>query len=173
MNDEHSFNIRQIQRALRILHKNGEDIPLVYEDGIFGPETEKAVIAFQALHGLEPNGIVDYETWVRLMEAANVYLIRNEEPFPIFPYVSNEKSGTMPGKKGKAVGYLQMMLRDIAEIYSGFDNVEITGINDPATQEAIILIHECGADEPCDGRLDRRAWNSVARLFNAVQQKQV
>ena len=47
MNDEHDFNIRQIQRALRILHKNLEDIPVVFEDGIFGEETEKAVKAFQ------------------------------------------------------------------------------------------------------------------------------
>ena len=84
MNGEHEFNIRQIQRALRILHKNLEDIPPVFEDGIFGEETERAVIAFQAQNGLEPTGIVDYETWVRLMESANEYIQKNAEPFPMF-----------------------------------------------------------------------------------------
>ena len=71
MNEEHEFNIRQIQRALRIFHKNGEDIPIVFEDGIFGEETERAVLAFQKQNNLPENGIVDYETWVLLMESAN------------------------------------------------------------------------------------------------------
>ena len=77
LNEEHEFNIRQIQRALRILHKNGEDIPIVYEDGIFGPETEKGIIAFQSQNDIPANGIVDYETWVRLMEKANEYIRKN------------------------------------------------------------------------------------------------
>ena len=70
MNEE-QFNIRQIQRALRILHKNNEDIPVVYEDGIFGEETEKAVIAFQLQNNLSATGVVDYETWFLLMKKAN------------------------------------------------------------------------------------------------------
>lgn len=168
MNGEHEFNIRQIQRALRILHKNGEDIPVVFEDGIFGKETEDGVKAFQKLMGLEQNGIVDYETWTKLMEEANKYIEKNKEPFPIFPYVDDEKSGALPGKNGGAVKYIQLMLKDLSKEYSGFDNVEITGINDPATRDAIILIHECAEGEPCDGRLDKNTWNSVARLFNAI-----
>ena len=168
LNEEHEFNIRQIQRALRILHKNGEDIPLVYEDGIFGEETEKAVLVFQRQNNLPANGIVDYDTWVRLMESANEYIRKNAEPFPIFPYVSDEESSVLPEDEGKAIWFLQAMLIAIAEKYSGFDKVELTGINDKATQNAIILIHECEEGEKCDGALTRRTWNSVARLFNAI-----
>jgi peptidoglycan hydrolase-like protein with peptidoglycan-binding domain len=105
LNGEHDFNIRQIQRALRILHKNGEDIPIVYEDGIFGEETERGIIAFQAQNGLSPNGIVDYDTWVLLMEKANEYIRKNAEPFPIFPYVSDEESSVLPRKKERQFGF--------------------------------------------------------------------
>jgi hypothetical protein len=35
-------------------------------DRVFGPETEKAVIAFQSEQGLEPNGIVDPKTWAKI-----------------------------------------------------------------------------------------------------------
>lgn len=35
-------------------------------DRIFGPETERAVIAFQSEQGLEPNGIVDPKTWAKI-----------------------------------------------------------------------------------------------------------
>ncbi len=168
MNEEHDFNIRQIQRALRILHKNGEDIPIVYEDGIFGEETERGVIAFQVQNGLVPNGIVDYDTWVLLMEMANEYVRKNAEPFPIFPYVSDEESSVLPDEKGKAIWFLQAMLLAIGEKYSGFEEVELTGINDEATRRAIISIHECEEGEKCDGSLTRSTWNSVARLFNAI-----
>ena len=168
MNEEHNFNIRQIQRALRILHKNGEDIPNVYEDGIFGEETERGIIAFQTQNGLSPTGIVDYDTWVLLMEKANEYIRKNAEPFPIFPYVSDEESSVLPEEEGKAMWFLQAMLIAIAERYSGIDGVILNGINDEATRNAIKYIHKCEADENCDGALTRKTWNSVARLFNAI-----
>ena len=168
MNEGHNFNIRQIQRALRILHKNGEDIPNVYEDGIFGEETERGIIAFQTQNGLSPSGTVDYDTWVLLMEKANEYVRKNAEPFPIFPYVSDEESSVLPEEEGKAMWFLQAMLIAIAERYSGIDGVVLNGINDEATRNAIKYIHECEADEKCDGALTRKTWNSVARLFNAI-----
>ena len=37
--NERTESVRQIQRALRTLHKNGSDIPEIKEDGIFGSET--------------------------------------------------------------------------------------------------------------------------------------
>ena len=168
MNDEHDFNIRQIQRALRILHKNGEDIPVVYEDGIFGPETERGIIAFQLQNGLSPDGIVDYETWVRIMESANEFIRKNAEPFPIFPYVNDEEDAVLPDEEGKAIWFLQAMLIAIGEVYSGFDGVKLNGKNDEATKNAIIYIHGKTEGEPTDGTLSRRTWNSVARLYNAI-----
>jgi len=110
LNEEHEFNIRQIQRALRILHKNGEDIPIVYEDGIFGEETERAVIAFRAQNGLSANGTVDYETWVLLMERANEFIRKNAEPFPIFPYVSDEEDSVLPDEEGRRYGFCRQCL---------------------------------------------------------------
>ena len=166
MNEE-QFNVRQIQRALRILHKNGEHIPLVYEDGIFGKETEDGVIAFQKLNGIPQTGVVDYETWVLLMERANAYILKNAEPLPIFPYV-DEEDAVLPEEEGKAMYFLQAMLLAIGEKYSGFDDVVLNGKNDVATRNAIKKIHKCEADEACDGALTKRTWNSVARLFNAI-----
>ena len=125
MNEEHRFNISQIQRALRILHKNGENIPIVFEDGIFGEETERAVIAFQVLNDFPANGIVDHDTWVLLMENANRYIRENAVPFPIFPYVSDKENPVLPEEEGKAIWFLQAMLIAVGEKYSGFDKVEL------------------------------------------------
>ncbi len=168
MNNEHEFNIRQIQRALRILHKNGEDIPIVYEDGTFDEATKRGVIAFQALNGLEPSGIVDYETWVLLMEQANEYIRKNAEPFPIFPYVSDEENAVLPEEEGKAIYFLQAMLLAIAEQFTGFDEVKLTGKNDTATKNAIAYIHHKTEGEHGKDTLNRETWNSAARFFNAI-----
>lgn len=37
-------------------------------DGIFGPQTENAVKAFQTKKGIKPTGIVDNETWERMFK---------------------------------------------------------------------------------------------------------
>lgn len=169
MNNEHTFNIKQIQRALRILHKNGEDIPIVYEDGIFGEETERAVIAFQMQSQKEPTGIVDYATWVSLMEKSDEYIKKNAEAIPIYPFINNDENAVMPNESGSAVWFLQAMLISIGKRYSGFDKIVLNGINDEATRNAVIFIHKCAFDELCDGALTKSTWNSVARFFNAIQ----
>ena len=52
-------------RALQIL-LTGRGFP-ADADGIFGPKTEEAVIAFQKANGLEPDGIVGKLTWSALL----------------------------------------------------------------------------------------------------------
>ena len=42
-------------------------IPLVVPDGIFGPRTREAVVAFQRSFGLEPDGIIGPQTWDRIV----------------------------------------------------------------------------------------------------------
>jgi len=56
-------SVRIIQQRLNAL---GQTPPLV-PDGIFGPRTEAAVIAFQRRFGLTPDGIVGPITWAELM----------------------------------------------------------------------------------------------------------
>ncbi len=52
-----------MQQYLLFISSVMPDIPPVIPDGIFGPDTTKAVIAFQTLYGMEPNGIIDENTW--------------------------------------------------------------------------------------------------------------
>lgn len=56
-----------IQQLLAFISTVIPEIPPVELDGVFGPETTAAVIAFQRLYGIEPDGIVDEETWNRIV----------------------------------------------------------------------------------------------------------
>jgi N-acetyl-anhydromuramyl-L-alanine amidase AmpD len=59
----------QVKRLQRLLRNHGQLGPPAQLDGDFGPVTEAAVRAFQALHGLEPDGIVGPLTWGALLGA--------------------------------------------------------------------------------------------------------
>ena len=52
---DQSSAVAELQRALGIA-----------DDGIFGPKTRAAVVAFQKAHGLLPTGKVDVKTWLKL-----------------------------------------------------------------------------------------------------------
>lgn len=58
--------VQQLQYMLRVMAEYVSTIETVEMDGIFGPKTEEAVIAFQRFAGLTPDGIVGPATWAAL-----------------------------------------------------------------------------------------------------------
>lgn len=61
-------SVRQMQEQLNAIANVYTVIPKVAVDGVFGPQTEEAVKAFQQTFGLPANGIVDLPTWYRISE---------------------------------------------------------------------------------------------------------
>ena len=56
--------IREVQKFLYVIsYRVNSDVPRVAIDGIYGPETEAAVIAFQEIYGHSASGSVDRETF--------------------------------------------------------------------------------------------------------------
>lgn len=56
----------EVQKYLRVKGFNPGSI-----DGVFGPRTEEAVKSFQEASNLTPTGIIDLETYNRLMSDAS------------------------------------------------------------------------------------------------------
>ena len=70
-NGSRGQSVRQLQFMLRVLSEYVDAIPPVTQDGIFGPRTREAVIAFQRYVGLTPDGIVGPATWTALYDRAS------------------------------------------------------------------------------------------------------
>lgn len=57
-----------IQQFLMFISGVIDGIPSVIPNGIFGPETTESVIAFQKIYELDPDGIINEETWNKIVE---------------------------------------------------------------------------------------------------------
>ena len=64
--------VRLMQTFLSDLRKPYPSLPAVTVDGVFGANTEAAVIFFQRLFGLVPDGIIGPDTWYAIIEQRNL-----------------------------------------------------------------------------------------------------
>lgn len=165
--NDHATHVRRIQRALRILNRNGVDIPEVFEDGIYGDETTNSVSDYQRQKGFEPTGVVDKETWDSLMNDAALFIERNAPARPISPFLDGSGKACA-GEECWTMYFAQSMLKFLATVYSGFKNVEVSGVNDPATAESLRYLQERSDTDYSDGTLDKTTWNALAALFTVV-----
>ena len=164
IHQDQDLYIRELQTYLRTVATRHIEIPLIAVDGIFGPETTQAVIAFQESFGLEPTGRVNRQTWDAIY-AEYTRILKVEapaealRPFPAPDYVM------MPGDTGNLVFFLQIMLDTISERYSNLPPVKKTGIYDEDTQRAVQQMQQLGGLEP-NGKTDKATWDKIPRLYN-------
>ena len=71
-----------IQEVLAYISTIVPEIPYVQPDGRYGPETTAAVTVFQRIYGLEPTGIVDEETWNKLISVYRELRFGDTMPTP-------------------------------------------------------------------------------------------
>jgi len=71
-----------IQEVLAYISTIVPEIPYVQPDGRYGPETTAAVTVFQRIYGLEPTGIVNEETWNKLISVYRELRFGDTMPAP-------------------------------------------------------------------------------------------
>jgi len=60
---DHNDDVIRLQETLNVIGHFHNEIPHLAENGSFGPITESAVVMFQELVGIYPDGIVNEYTW--------------------------------------------------------------------------------------------------------------
>jgi len=65
-------SVRLMQSFLSELRSPYPSLPAIAVDGIFGPNTQAAVVGFQRLFGLTPDGIIGPVTWYEIIRQRNL-----------------------------------------------------------------------------------------------------
>lgn len=162
--DNHRTEIYELQTMLRLLSQTDSLLPVINPDGIFGAETEKAVLAFQTGAGLTPTGIVDFGTWTAVTNAYQNALRLTRRGLALFPFPNGDYR-VKKGENSDLVYIIQLMLSSIDVAYDIFDNIDISGIYDEKTETAVRIFQRINRLAET-GIVDNITWDRLALDHN-------
>ena len=164
---ETGIDVQTLQYYLNfIAYFSDGALPSVSVDGIFGPSTTAAVIAFQNLLGIPADGIVGLQTWIQLEQAYQDILRtlppgiegNRAKPYPGF-FLSE-------GQQNESVRDLQTYLRGIAEYTGVIPVIPVTGYFGSQTKAAVSAL-QAQNGLPVNGAVGPVTWNLIRRLYDA------
>lgn len=161
---EKQSEIYELQSMLRLIAQTDNSIPLINPDGIFGPETERAVLDFQSNMGLPPTGIVDFVTWNAITNAYHTSESLMRRGLAFFPFPGNGYE-VIPGEKSDLVYIIQILLSGIEIVYDLFSGTDISGIYDQKTETAVRAFQKLNR-LPVTGTVDSMTWDRLANDHN-------
>ena len=132
--------IRLLQLLLAIVGTFNESLPVIAVDGIFGPDTKNAVIAFQNFAGLTPDGIVGAATWNALLDAYRQ--IRRTQPQAEEDLPFPPETALVLGSQSNDVALLQGYLNRVAQSYPDIPTVPQTGYFGEQTRAAVLAYQQ-------------------------------
>ena len=164
-------SVRQIQRALNVIRTAHPGIPQLAEDGIFGPITQSAVIAFQRIFGLSQDGIVGPVTWGRL--AQELQNMSGAAPAPTPPGPTPAPLPSFPGtlirvgSTGANVRLIQSFLNTVRIAHPNIPQLVADGIFGPITKSAVTAFQRQFGLTP-DGIVGPVTWGRLMQEFRNV-----
>jgi len=163
-----------IQVELNRISRNYPAIPKIpTADGIFGSRTEAAVIAFQQIFGLEPDGIVGKATWyelVRLYTAVTSLSELRSQGQQFFQINWEYPNALQEGDTGDKVRHLQYMLSVLSAYIPQIPRLSIDGIFGPATAAAVTAAQRWFG-LPATGRVDAVTWDEIYDQFSGIENR--
>lgn len=157
-------NIAEAQIYLRAVANATGNIPRIFPDGIFGPETTQAVIQFQQLYELPITGIIDFDTWNALRKAYEKIELAQREPLPVYIFPSKDFVVNL-NHSGDEVFVIQIMLNRLSADFSNIPLVNINGIFDLSTSDAVKKFQQANSAK-VTGNVDKFTWDLMVRLNN-------
>ena len=148
------YNLQKYLRAISFADERVSRPPL---DGIFDSATEESVRSFQSSRGMNASGIVDKATWDAIYEEYKALALVEELPF--FPSTPIGYAAKI-GEESSFISILQILLQELSSVYDIFEAVEITGIFDTATENAIKELQRASG-LPVTGELDKNTYRRL------------
>lgn len=164
-------NVRTKQVQINRISRNYPSIPKIAPvDGVFGQETEDAVREFQRIFQLTPDGIIGKATWYRIaylytsvkrlseLESEGISLDEISQQFPNI---------LRPGDTGNEVRIIQYYLGVVGRYYETIPPIEVTGVYDDATTQAVVALQKTFGLQP-DGIMGQLTWNELYKAYRGI-----
>lgn len=156
--------VRELQRYLNVIASIYTEMPTLTQDGIYGPQTQDAIVKFCKREDLPQTGEVDKDTWDRIVEVYTDYSSDIVKPVALFP---SKEYIISPGEHNILVSTVQVMLQAIGLNYANCPMLEITGRYDDGTVATVKNIQNIVGIEPT-GNVNLNTWNHIATIFNEL-----
>ncbi|MDO4333954.1 MAG: peptidoglycan-binding protein [Eubacteriales bacterium] len=167
------LDVQTIQTYLNRIRQNYPAIPVITDEpGVFQDGTRAAVVTFQNVFNLAPDGIVGEATWYKL---SSIYTAVTR-----LAELDSEGTtlgiGTVPpsallryGSRGQDVITLQYLLNMISEFYPGIPGLAQDGIFGSGTQQSVIAFQQIMQLDP-DGIVGPLTWKALYDTYQGINQ---
>ncbi len=159
--------VRYAQYYLNVISTFVYSLNPVTIDGIFGPNTQKAVEDFQKYYGLEPTGIINRPTINKMIDVYRGII----QSLP--PGYEGENAKFYPGyvlsrgMENENVKDLQKYLALIGRTYTTLKSVPITGYYGEVTENAVREFQKAFG-LPQTGSVGATTWGDIERTYNSI-----
>ncbi len=157
-----------VQAMLNRISQNYPAIPKISPaTGVFEEDTRDAVITFQRIFNLVPDGVVGKATWYKMVYLYTGILQLTElvSQGQNFVTVQFQYAGPLTeGDSGPEVGILQYMLALLAQFDNSLSPMAVDGEFGPATTQAVRTYQQLVGLTP-NGYVDETTWNSIYSNF--------
>ena len=155
--------IRSLQTMLRVIARQEPGHLPIVPDGIYGPETVRAVSIFQRNHGLAVTGMTDQSTWEAVVAAYEPALIQQDEAYAL-EIVLNPGQIIRRGERSPHLYLVQGMLMALHERYGSIPKPSQNGLLDEATADALACFQQLSG-LPMTGNLDKITWKHLVLQY--------
>ena len=164
-------DVQTIQMQLDRIAINYPNIPAVFPDGIYGPDTQAAVRAFQSVARLGADGIVGEATWHAIsyyyVAVKRLSELSSEGERP--SYTDYSYPGVLrSGSRGTDVQTLQFFLNYLAVYNRNIPSVTVDGRFGAGTQNAVRAFQSYYGLSP-DGIVGEKTWEELVNQYRGAR----
>lgn len=164
-------DVKTLQLRLNRISKNYPSIPKIANpNGVFGKDTENAVLEFQKIFSLLQDGIVGRATWYKILGVYNAVKRLNEliSESVNLQDISLQFPGVLQiGDVGVYVSILQYFITFLASFDDRVSEIPISGVFDDVTYNAVLNFQRLYSLNET-GQSDMETWNRLYDFYAGI-----
>ena len=155
--------IRSLQTMLRTIASMEPNQINVMPDGVYGSQTAAAVRSFQRRQGLNPTGVVDQQTFERIVQEYERAYIEASKAQPV--QITLDPGQVLKrGERNNHIYLTQSMLTVLNLLDRQIPAPPHSGVLDPETARSVAAFQTFAGLAPT-GEIDKRTWRDLSLYY--------